>query len=179
MLSFPHLDKAQPGRKPTDKAKFSCTLVYAPGTDLRELRAAELAAAEKKFGGAAKEMLRTGKLKSAFRLDAEAKDYPVGSIFQNVRSEQQPGLVYAWAGTDNKPARVPQDKIRDDLYPGAIVRASITFFGYDGEAKGVSAGLNNVQKISDGKRLDSRRAAEDEFTADLSQSPVDIAGLIG
>lgn len=180
MLSYPHLHEAQAGRKPGDKAKFSCTLVYAPGADLSALRAAELAAAEKKWGTNAKEMLRTGKLKSAFRLDAEAKDYPPGSIFQNVRTEQQPGIVYSHAGPDGKPARVPQDKIRDELYPGAQVRASISFFPYDTEGnKGVSAGLNNVQKIGEGERIAGRRAAEDEFTADLSQAPVDITGLIG
>lgn len=178
-LSYPHLHAPQPGRKPTDKAKYSCTLVYAPGTDLSALKAAEVAAAIKKFGANAEEMLRKGKLKSAFRYDAEAKDYPAGSVFQNVRTEQQPGLVYAWAGPDKKPAKVPQDKIRDDFYPGAQVRASISFFGYDGEAKGVSAGLNNLQKVADGERIAGRAAAEDEFTADLSAAPVDISGLIG
>lgn len=178
-LSYPHLDKPQQGRKAGDKEKFSATLVYAPGTDLTALRAAELAAAEKKFGSNAAEMLRKGKLKSAFRTDAEAKDYPEGSIFQNVRTEQQPGLVYPWPGADGKPEKVPQDKIRDVFYPGAQVRASISFFGYDGEAKGVSAGLNNMQKVAEGKRIDDRKAAEDEFTADLSAKPVDISGLIG
>lgn len=178
-LSFPHLHAPQVGRKPTDKQKYSCTLVYAPGADLSALRAAELAAAEKKWGANAKEMLRKKQLKSAFRDDAEAKGYPEGALFQNVRTEQQPGIVYSHAGPDLKPARVPQDKIRDELYPGCQVRASISFFAYDTEGnKGVSAGLNNLQKVGEGVRLAGRSLAEDEFTADLSAAPVDISGLI-
>jgi hypothetical protein len=179
-LSFPHLAEAQKGRKATDKSKYSCALVYAPGTDLSALKAAELAAAEKKYPGKGEEYLRIGRLKSAFRTDAEAKGYPAGSIYQNVRTEQQPGLVYAHAGPDGKPEKVPQDKIRDVFYPGAQVRASISFFPYDNEGnRGVSAGLNNIQKVAEGTRLaGSRQAAEDDFTA-LNEKPVDISGLIG
>jgi hypothetical protein len=179
-LSFPHLHEAQKGRKSTDKAKYSCALVYAPGTDLSALKAAELAAAEKKYPGKGEEYLRTGRLKSAFRNDAEAKGYPVGSIYQNVRTEQQPGLVYAHAGPDGKPAKVPQDRIREDFYAGAQVRASISFFAYDNEGnRGVSAGLNNIQKVGEGTRLAGARvAAEDDFTA-LNEAPVDLAGLLG
>jgi hypothetical protein len=119
-------------------------------------------------------------LKSAFRDDAEAKGYADGSIFQNVRTEQQPGLVYSHAGPDGKPARVPQDQIRNDLLPrrpwsARRSRSSRT----TRENKGVSAGLNNIQKVGEGERLAGRANAEDEFTADLSKAPVDISDLVG
>ena|SRR5690348_4499359 len=179
MLSYPHLDKPQPGKKSTDKQKYSCTLVYAPGTDISGLVAAANAAGEKKFPGRYAEMLRLGQIKSPFRKDAEGKGYVDGSIFSNVRTEQQPGIVYSHAGPDGKPAKMPQEKIKDEMYPGAKVRASITFFGYDTDGnRGVSAALNNIQKIGEGTRLDGRSAPEDEFTADLSKAPADLSGLI-
>lgn len=180
-LSFPHLHEPSAGRnpKPGDKLKYSAALVYAPGTDLTALYAAEIAAAEKKWPGKGAEYLRIRKIKTAFRDDAEAKGYPAGSIYQNVRTEQKPGLVYSHAGPDGKPAKVEDKDIREVFYAGAQVRASISFFGYDNESKGVSAGLNNMQKVGEGTRLaGSRTAAEDDFTADLSKAPVDISGLV-
>jgi len=65
------------------------------------------------------------------------------------------------------------------MYPGAGVRASVSAFAYDSNGnKGVSFALNNMQKVSEGERLDGRAAADDEFTADLSSAPADISGLI-
>lgn len=178
-LSYPHLDKPQAGRKVTDKSKYSATFVFPPGADLSALVAAATAAGHAKFPGRYDEMLRLGQLKSPFRKDAEAKGYKDGSVFINVRTEQQPGIVYAHAGPDGKPAKMEQAKIRDEMYPGVQVRGSITFFGYDTDGnRGISAALNNVQKIGEGTRLDGRAAAEDEFTADLSAAPADISGLV-
>lgn len=177
-LSYPHLDKAQPGMN-GGKAKYSATLVFAPGTDLSALEAAALAAAEEKWGGKAKEMFRTQAIRSPFRKDAEAKGYPAGSIFINCRSETQPGTVTRFKDENGKPVAIPQDKIKTELYPGAQVRASVSAFAYDTSGnKGVSFALNNIQKIADGERLDNRVAAENEFDADLSQEPVDISGII-
>lgn len=177
-LSYPHLDKAQPGMN-GGKAKYSATLVFAPGADLSALEAAVIAAAEEKWGAKAKEMLRTTALKSPFRKDAEAKGYPAGSVFINCRSESQPGTVTRYKDENGKPIAIPQDKIKTELYPGAQVRASVTAFPYDTSGnKGVSFALNNIQKMGEGDRLDNRVAAENEFDADLSQEPVDISGLV-
>jgi hypothetical protein len=179
MLSYPHLDKPQAGQKPGDKAKYSATLVFVEGTDLAALKAAALAAAEEKYPGKAQEMITKGILKTPFRKDAEAKGYPAGSVFINVRSEQKPGAVYAHAGPDKKPAVVPEDKIREEFYPGSFVRASLRAFAYDNSGnKGISFALNNVQKLADGERLDGRIAAEDEFDAELASAPADISSLL-
>lgn len=185
MLSYPHLDVAQPGQKPGDKAKFSATFVFAPGTDLSVLQAAVMAAAEEKYPGKAAELFRIGTLRSPFRKDAEAKGYPAGSIFVNCRTERQPGLVYLWPGSEKDangrvlPARIPQDKIREDLYAGAFVRAQLRAFAYDNSGnKGVSFALNNVQKLADGDRIDGRQDATEAFDADLNTAPADISSLL-
>jgi hypothetical protein len=179
MLSYPHLDVPQAGQKPGDKAKYSATFVFADGTDLNALQAAVIAAAEEKWPGKSEQMFRTGALRSPFRRDAEAKGYPVGSVFINTRSERKPGLVYLHAGPDNKPAVVPEEKVKDDFYPGAIVRAQLRAFAYDSNGnKGVSFALNNIQKLADGERIDGRQAATEAFEADLNAAPADISSLL-
>lgn len=179
-LSYPHIAEPQRPKKPTDKLKYSATLVFAPGTDLRQLEAAVLLAAEEKFGSSAKEKLRTGALKSPFRKDAEAKGYEAGSVFINVRTERKPQAVYLWADPNTKKAaEIPADRIRDELYPGAKVRASIVAFAYDTDGnKGVSFALNNIQKMGDGDRLDNHVDAADEFNADLNAAPADLSSFI-
>jgi hypothetical protein len=184
MLSYPHLAEPQQPKNGKGKPKYSATVVFAPGTDLATLQAAVFAAAEEKFGTKGAEMLRTGALKSPFRKDAEAKGYPAGSIFINARTERQPGLVYLHAGSEKDasgralPARIPAEKIRDDLYPGCFVRVQLRAFFYDTEGnKGISFALNNVQKLADGERIDGRQDATDAFDADLSAAPADISAL--
>lgn len=180
MLSYPHLDvPQQPQKGQAGKAKYSATLVFAPGTDITALQEAVAAAGEEKWPGKSKEMFRIGALRSPFRKDAEAKGYPAGSIFLNVRSEQKPGAVYLHAGADNKPAIIADEKIKEELYPGAFVRAQIRAFPYDSNGnKGVSFALNNIQKMGDGERLDNRQAATDAFEADLSAAPADLSKLL-
>lgn len=180
ILSYPHLHAPQLPKDGKGKAKYSATVVFAPGTDLKALEAAALAAAEAKWPGKSTEMLKLGQLRTPFRKDALAKGYTDGSVFINIRTEQQPGIVYSYVGPDGKkPAVMPQEKIREEMYPGANVRASVSAFGYDSNGnKGISFALNNLQKVGEGERLDGRAAADDEFTADLSKAPADISGLI-
>lgn len=179
-LSYPHLDKPQKAQKPGDKEKFSATLVFVPGADLKTLQVAALAAAEERWPGKAAEMFAKSILRSPFRKDAEAKGYEAGSVFINCRSEQQPGCVYAHAAPGStKPEVVPQEKIKEVFYPGAKVRFSVRAFVYDSNGnKGVSFALNNVQKVGEGERLDNRVAAEDEFTADMNAAPADLDSLL-
>lgn len=178
-LSYPHIAEAQPGQKPGDKAKFSASLIFAPGADLKDLQAAALAAAETKWPGKSEAMFKNQILRSPFRRDAVAKGYPEGSVFVNARSEQQPQCVYRHADETGKAAVIPQDKLASDLYAGCQVRASLRAFAYDSNGnKGVSFALNNIQKLAEGTRLDGRKAATDEFDADLSQRPADISSMI-
>lgn len=179
MLSYPHLDVPQAGNQLGAKAKYSAAFVFPEGTDLAALEAAVFAAAEEKYPGKGAEMLMKGILKSPFRKDAEAKGYPAGSIFLNTRSDRKPGTVYLHAGPDKKPAVMPDDKIKDELYPGCYVRAQLRAFAYDSNGnKGVSFALNNVQKLADGERIDGRQDATEAFDADLSAAPADLAGLV-
>jgi hypothetical protein len=195
MLSYPHI--AEPVQQKNDdgtvkgKPKYSAALVFEAGSDLTALRKAVLAAGEAKFPGKFQQLIEENKKSVAaggrikfnlpFRMDGEEKGYPAGSTFINVRTEQKPGCVFSYAepGTA-KPAVIPADKIVDELYPGAFVRATVVAFGYDREGnRGVSFALNNIQKLGEGERLDSRKAAVDEFDVDLSAAPADLDSLLG
>lgn len=175
VLSFPHLFAAQAGPD-GGKAKFSTALVFVPDADgkpsnIDELKKAAAAVAEAKFGAQWQDGVRSGKIQWPFRND-EDKGYPKGSVFINVRSEEKPGIVSRVKGPDGKPTPITDPK---EMYPGCIVRATITAFAYEFRQggtgpvmkKGVSFGLNNIQKLDEGTRLDNRVAAEDDFEADL------------
>lgn len=186
IMSFPHLDQPQAPQKPTDKAKYSGAFIFLTKDVLKAMEAAATAAAVAKFGPAkGPSMVTFGGKGATFRTDGKA-GYPAGSIFVNARSEQKPGLYYTYAGLKKHPvtgkplpAEIPEDKVREELYPGAIVRAYLRAYGYDTQGnKGISWSLNGVQKIRDGERLDSRVKAEEMFNADLSETPADLAGLI-
>jgi ssDNA-binding protein len=186
-ISYPHIDKAQPGQKPDDKPKFSGAFVVTaeqqkdPASGYQAAVAAAKAAAVEKFGAKAPAIPIVGGKGAAIRNDTAGKGYPEGSVIINARNESQPGVVYAWPepGT-NKPAKMPQDKIKEELYPGAIVNVQLRLYGYDkGVNKGVAASLQNIQKIADGPRLDNRQAATEAFDADLSQTPAELKELVG
>jgi hypothetical protein len=53
---------------------------------------------------------------------------------------------------------------RSEVYSGVYGRASITFYAFNSNGnRGIACGLNNLQKIRDGKPLGSRASAESDF----------------
>jgi hypothetical protein len=170
-LSYPHL--SEPKTNPQGELKYSASLIFGMGADLGQLKAAAPAVAVGRWGPKAKTMLRDGQLKWPFRDGAEkaAVGYGAGTTFVNVNSNRRPGLVSKYAGPDGKPTTIDNP---DELYPGCVVRASLNAFAYDkAGSKGVSFGLNALQKLDEGERLDGRLRAEDEFEP-LENEPVDL-----
>jgi len=95
--------------------------------------------------------------KKAIRDGAEKADlqgYGEGTFFANLSSKMQPGLI----DKDRHPIISA-----DDFYPGCYARATVTAYSYDNKGKGVAMGLQNLQKVADGERLDSRTDAADDF----------------
>lgn len=176
IISYPHIFEpraAAPGAEPS----YSCTLIFEPGTDLSQLKAAARQAAADKWGDKAEAMWKAGKIRSPFRADAEEKGYPEGSVFINVRSKSKPGVVDRYRGPDGKPVPITDES---EIYPGAYVRASVRAFAYDTNGnRGVSFALGNIQKLGDGERLDGRKKAEDEFEAFEDRPKISADDLIG
>jgi len=181
MLSYPYIDQPQKAQNPGDEPKFSAAFVFAKDADLTQLKQEVIAAAEARWPGKGAEMLRKGQLRSPFRYDAEAKGYPEGSVFINARTKTKPQVVYAHKDpATGKAAIMPAEKIKQELYPGCFVRASVVPFAYDKSGnKGISFALNNIQKVRDGERIDGRAKAEDEFDAILDAPDVaDLSDII-
>lgn len=156
-------------------------------TQASQIAALKKAASEvlaEKFGGAEKaaELVRAGKVRLPFRTDDEK--YPAGSVFINARTTDRPGVVSRFIDpATGKAKRITEESQTvgnpDEIYPGAVVAVAVTAFGYDQRGnKGVSFALNNVQKIGDGERLDSRVKPEDEFEADMSETPASLDGAV-
>lgn len=162
ILSYPNL--IEPRADDSDKLWYQCSLVFLPETDISALKQAVLDCAKAQFGDKAVEMLRTGKLKSPFRKDWEAKGYPEGSTFFSCKSKAKPGIVGLAPGKDGKPA-----PYTGELFAGLKVRASIRPYYYKQQGGGIAMGLGNIQVIGpSGLRFDNRLPAEDEFEADAN-----------
>lgn len=85
--------------------------------------------------------------------DEEAYD---GMFFMNCNAQRKPGVV----------GKNPQKAITDpeELYPGCYGRASLNFYAYDFKGKkGIGCGLNNLQKLREGDRLDGGKSAFEDF----------------
>lgn len=159
--------------------KYSAAFVTTPTTNVSELEKAELAAANDKWGAKAAGMLADGSLKSTWRrrTPADRTKYPGAPHgYVNARSDNKPGIVGVFAGPDGKPLPLQDPKV--ELYSGCMVNVLLYAFPYDMEMnRGVSFGLNHIQKVADGARLDGRGNAEDEFDADLSAVPASLNDL--
>lgn len=168
-ISYPQL--FEPKANEQGELFYSCVMVFPAGTDISELEAAALAAGKEKWGA---KFVPGPSYRMPFRTDAAAKGYPEGSVFMSAKSKSRPGIVSRFAGPDGKPQAITNP---DDVYPGALFRASIRFYAYEAKGnKGVGVALNNLQKMGDSERWDGRMKAEDEFEADEfdQQSPDDL-----
>ncbi len=164
VLSYEHLFEPTAPEDSNAEPQYSCTLVFEEETDLSDLYETVDAIGKKKWGEEYFSQKKSGDLRLPFRKDKlTERGYPPGSIYINVRSKLSPGIVSRYAGDDGKPERITDP---GQIYSGCIVRASLNAFAYDRAGnRGISLGLNNIQKLADGERLDGRLKAEDDFEA--------------
>lgn len=152
------------------KMEYSVVALFPKGADLKPLKAAAAAAAKEKWGDKLPANMR-----SPFRDQGEKeKDgalpagLEAGAIFINFKANQRPGLV---------DANVQPILDASDFYAGCWARAQVRAFAYDQKGnKGVSFGLQNVQKMREGEPLGSRVRAEDAFEA-VAGATEDAGGI--
>lgn len=164
-VSYPAVFKPQVNNL-NGKSEFSVTMLFDKKADLAALKNAAKEAIEVKWG---KDKAKWPKgLRLPFRDQAEkAKEvdgkqvlpagYEEGATFITARSNQRPGVI------DRK-----KDDIIDEteFYAGCYARATLRAYTYDQSGnRGVSFGLQNLQKLRDGERLGGRTAAQDDFSA--------------
>ena len=171
-LSYAHLFEPRPGMNPGDAPKYSTSILIAKSDKetLRKIKAAidaATAAGLPLWGGKVPPNLRNPVRDG----DTERPDDPAyqGHYFMNLTSKNKPGIV---------DRRLQPITDSSEIYSGCYARVSMNFFPYSHSGnRGVSAGLNNVQKLRDGDYLGGRSRAEDDFDAvDFSDDDDDIFG---
>lgn len=161
-LGYVHLFEPY-SNDPDQPEKYSCMLLI-PKSDkatLKKLKAAQQAAAEAgkstKFNGKVPANLKTTLHDGDEEGDLERNPEMEGCMYMTVSSKTQPGLV---------DQQVNPILDSTELYSGVYARVSINCFAYNTQGnRGVSFGLNHVQKIADGDFLGGRSKATDDFDA--------------
>jgi hypothetical protein len=145
-----------------NKAKYSIRAAFPPTAKLDALKKQAQTAAQEKWGDKIPKTLR-----SPFRTNDELENPVVGIgddwiiMSFSANEDRRPGIVDAKL----------QDIIDDsDVYSGAWYRAQVRAFAYENAGnKGVSFGLQNVQKLRDDDPLGSGR-----IPASKVFEPVDV-----
>jgi hypothetical protein len=160
-LSYVHLFEAFSNLAGQDP-KYSCVLLI-PKTDkvtIKKIRAAQQAALEAgtaKFGGKIPAKWEDTLHDGDEEADLERNPEYEGHMYMSVSSKTKPGIV-----DENVNAILDSTAV----YSGCFARVSINCFAYNSAGKkGVSFGLNHVQKMADGDFLGGRSKAEDDFDA--------------
>jgi hypothetical protein len=154
--------------------KYSASLIIPkringePNPIIRDIKAAIAAATENGIQGVFKGK-KPANLKTPLRDgDLEREGHPEYEhcYFINASSKTKPGLVDKY----KEPIEV-----EDELYSGCYGRASINFFPFDAKGnKGIAAGLNNLQKLSDGEPLGGRASADSDFADEYEDDDEEI-----
>ena len=137
---------AAPG---SDKLKYSVSILIDKN-DKETLRKINAAIEEAKEAGKVSKW--SGKIPAKLHLplrdgDEDRPDDEAykGMYFFNASSERKPGVVDRNLNAILDP---------DEVYSGCYGRVNVNFYPYDSNGnRGVAAGLNHVQKLSDGERL--------------------------
>ena len=143
-----------------DTPKYNiCILI--PKSDTKTLGAIRNAIEAAKTAGKSKLADKNGKIPSTIKLplrdgDEERSDDPAyeGMMFINANSTRKPTIV----DKDLNPIMS-----QEEFYSGCYGRASINFYAFNVQSKGIAAGLQNLQKLEDGEMLAGGSTAEEDF----------------
>lgn len=151
-VAFPHVFQAHKANANADP-KFAVTMVFPKDADLSALKKLAAEAAREKWGDKIPPNLR-----SPFRSGAEKAHldgFDENVVFVTATSKYKPGLV-------NRNVEAIIDET--EFYGGCYARATVNAFAYDTSGnRGVSFGIQNVQKLRDGQPFGGRTAPEEDF----------------
>jgi hypothetical protein len=159
VASFLNIFRPHPTQKTADgRPKYTMTIIFKKKEQKTPMfkrlkEAAEEVVAEKWSD-------RPKKLKWPFLTAEDLENVPNGleddDVFLRLTAINKPGVV------DQHVQPILDESL---MYAGAVVRCSVQAFTWtdDKGGKGVSFGLNNVQKIKDGPHLAGGSRAEDDF----------------
>lgn len=143
-----------------DNPKYNISILI-PKSDTKTIDKIKKAIEAAKQAGKAKIADKNGKIPSTIKLplrdgDEERSDDPAyaNCYFVNASSTRKPSIV---------DANLDQIIDKEEFYSGCYGRASINFYAFNVQSKGIAAGLNNLQKLEDGERLEGGSSAEEDF----------------
>ena len=159
-LSYAHLFEPHASFE-NQQPKYS-VVILVPKTDketIRKIKAAQKVALENgkntKFNGSIPKNWKNTFRDGDEEMDLEKNPEYEGMMFMTVSNSQKPGIV----DRDVQPILDPTE-----VYSGCYARVSINAFPFSASGnKGVSFGLNHVQKLADGEPFGSITRAEDDF----------------
>ncbi|MBD9674938.1 DUF2815 family protein [Pseudomonas sp. PDM21] len=160
VASFLNVFRPNPKQKTKDgRPKYTLTLIFKPAAQktagFKALKKAVEDVAHEKWGD---ELPK--KLKRPFLTTDDLEKVPTGldeeDVFIRLSAINKPGIV------DQKKAPILDE---GDMYAGCFIRCSVQAYTWVDEqgGKGVSFGLNNIQKVRDGDHLAGGSRAEDDF----------------
>lgn len=163
-VGFPNLFQAK-AVMGSEKKKFSVQMMFAKDSDLTSVKKAIASAKTLKWGQ--KEEWPKNLEPIVYNGDDEA--------FKDREGYQKCWVIKASAEIDRPPTVVFTEKDENgkfirvtnpaDLYPGCFARAIVFAFAWEKVGKkGVSFGLDHIQKIKDGSVFGGKKAAEDSFS---------------
>lgn len=154
-----------------DIPKYNIAILISKD-DEKTLKAIEKAIENAKQAGKSKIVDKNGNFPRTLKLplrdgDEERPDDPA---YEN--------MYFINASTTRKPSIVDKDlnpiMSQDEFYSGCYGRASINFYAFNVNSKGIAAGLNNLQKLKDGEPLVGGSTAEEDFGGDNAFADDDL-----
>lgn len=157
-------------------AKFS-TVILVPKTDkstIKKIKAAQQAALEQgkstKFNGSIPKNWKNTFRDGDEEADLEKNPEYEGHYFMTISNNTKPGVV---------DQHVQPVMDASEVYSGCYARVSMNAFPFSASGnKGVSFGLNHVQKIEDGEPFGNFSKAENDFDPIEDDEEDDDDGLI-
>ena len=148
-----------------DTPKYNVCLLI-PKSDTKTLDKIKAAITAAKQLGKAKLANKNGQLPADATLKLPLRDGDV----ERPDDEAYKGMMFINANSQRKPSIVDKDlnpiMETSEFYSGCYGRASINFYAFNVQSKGVAAGLNNLQKLSDGEPLAGGSTADEDFGGD-------------
>lgn len=144
--------------------KYS-TAILIPKSDTKTIEAIEAGC---EFLEAAEKAKNKGKLPPKWKRplrdgDEEKPDDAnyAGMMFLNASSKNKPGIVGLERDEAGKLKKIEDE---DQVYSGAYARVSLNLYAFDVKGnRGIAAGLENIQKVADGEKLDGGGNPDADF----------------
>lgn len=158
-LSYVHVFEPY-SSKPDQEKRFSCVILI-PKSDKRTIKAiqkaqqAALEAGKGKFGGKIPSNWKSTLHDGDEEADLEKNPEYEGHYYMSIGAKTRPGVV---------DQNVQPILDSTEVYSGCYARVSMNAFAYNTNGnRGISFGLNHIQKLADGDFLGGRSRAEDDF----------------